>query len=393
MADRIVMGYWDCKYCGTSGIEGIRRDCPNCGHPRDKDTRFYMKSRTHEEVVSSNEYLTDKQAAQKCKGPDWECSYCGALNSTLSSSCKSCGHTREESDLNYFQMRAREDAQNSASDAGTGSEDGRFYHPPAAEYSRPDSASDSLSGSSETGNALKAEKGKPSPLKKIIIAAIILLAIFGIVWAVVPHPKTLHVLNKSWKTSVYVEEYRYVPDSGWSLPSGADLDRTAREIHHYNSVLDHYETKTRTYQVRIQTGSHTEYSYSDNGDGTFTERSYSVPDYGYETRTETYQDPVYIQVPVYQTKYYYHLWRWEYARSVDAAGANREPFYGELNLKEKERKSGSDEWYYVTAYVGDKSDSAKTYSISKSDWYQIKTGTDVRVKVSGSRIEEIMEGR
>ena len=166
MADRIVMGYWDCKYCGTDGIEGTRRDCPNCGHPRDKDVKFYMKSRTHEEVAANNEYLSEKQAATKGKGADWECSFCGALNSVLSTSCKSCGHPREESDLNYFQMRAREDGQNS----GTA----ESVYTPGYGTGRDDSDS---SGISFGKTKLKA-KIRQGPLwKKILRWLIFLLAV------------------------------------------------------------------------------------------------------------------------------------------------------------------------------------------------------------------------
>ena len=51
---------------------------------------------------------------------------------------------------------------------------------------------------------------------------------------------------------------KYVDEDGWSLPSGADLLYTRSEIHHYNHVLDHYETRTRSYQERVQSGSHTD---------------------------------------------------------------------------------------------------------------------------------------
>ncbi len=378
MADRIVMGYWDCKYCGTNGIEGTRRDCPNCGHPRDKDVKFYMKSRTHEEVVANNEYLSEKQADVKGKGADWECSFCGALNSVLSPSCKSCGHPREESDLNYFQMRAREDGQNSGTAESVST--------PGYGTGRDDSDSSGISfGKTE----LKAEIRQGPLWKKILLAVLILLALFGIVWAVKPHPKTLKILNKKWEYSIQIEEYRYVADSGWDLPPGADLNRSAREVHHYNTVIDHYETKTRYYEERVQTGSHTEYSYSDNGDGTFTEHSYSVPDYGYETRSETYRDPVYIQVPVYATKYYYHLWRWVYKRDVKTSGVNNEPYYGEMNLNENERKGGTREIYSLDVCRPKKTDDVKNYGIVKSDWFRLEPGSVIRVKVQDGRITEI----
>ena len=42
--DKLVMGYWDCQYCGTSHIKGTKRDCPNCDHPRDAGVKFYNVS-------------------------------------------------------------------------------------------------------------------------------------------------------------------------------------------------------------------------------------------------------------------------------------------------------------------------------------------------------------
>ena len=112
---------------------------------------------------------------------------------------------------------------------------------------------------------------------------------------------------------------------------------------------------------------------------------------GYETRTETYQDPVYIQVPVYQTRYYYHLWRWEYARSVETSGTDNDPYYGEMNLSRKERENGRYEQYYLEAYEGKKTGSVKTFSISGYLWDQVQIGSDIRVLVQGNRITEFAD--
>ena len=42
-----VEGYWDCQYCGTEGIRGRSKFCPNCGHGRDESVRFYKNSDTN----------------------------------------------------------------------------------------------------------------------------------------------------------------------------------------------------------------------------------------------------------------------------------------------------------------------------------------------------------
>lgn len=39
---KIVVGRWDCSYCGTKGIRGSERECPNCGRPRGEDVKFYV---------------------------------------------------------------------------------------------------------------------------------------------------------------------------------------------------------------------------------------------------------------------------------------------------------------------------------------------------------------
>ena len=39
---KIVMGYFDCKYCGTIKIKGTEKKCPYCGRPKDIKVKHYI---------------------------------------------------------------------------------------------------------------------------------------------------------------------------------------------------------------------------------------------------------------------------------------------------------------------------------------------------------------
>ena len=39
---KLVMGYWDCPFCGSKEIRGDVTNCPSCGRARG-DVQFYMK--------------------------------------------------------------------------------------------------------------------------------------------------------------------------------------------------------------------------------------------------------------------------------------------------------------------------------------------------------------
>ena len=54
-------------------------------------------------------YVSDEEAAKISRNPDWQCSFCGSLNSDNLDSCKNCGATKEESERNYFEMRQQEE--------------------------------------------------------------------------------------------------------------------------------------------------------------------------------------------------------------------------------------------------------------------------------------------
>ena len=104
------------------------------------------------------------------------------------------------------------------------------------------------------------------------------------------------------------------------------------EIYHYKTVteqksrqvLDHYDTS---------------YSYSDNGNGTFKQHENRTPVYHTEYYTESNQEPVYRQDPVFQTKYYYEIERWVDKDSYESSGTDKSPYWNEtyLPLADNER--------------------------------------------------------
>ena len=95
---KIVVGCWDCDYCGADRISGEIKICPHCGKPRGKDITFYM--------AGPKNYVKDPDKVNK--NPDWLCSYCNTLNPDDNKFCSACGASREDSELNYFQNKERE---------------------------------------------------------------------------------------------------------------------------------------------------------------------------------------------------------------------------------------------------------------------------------------------
>ncbi len=364
MADKkLVMGYWDCPYCNTKGIPGTQRNCPNCQNPRGKDTKFYMNK-------AEKKYLSEEEAKTKGQGADWQCEYCGAFNSALTNECSGCGSIRESSNQDYFQVREEEEKKAAQKQQEIENITGNHHN--RSPYQDSDIADKTIRKNAASKNNRK----------KFIIGAALVI-IFAIIFALIPKTKTIHVDEKQWQTSVDIEKYQEVSESDWDLPSDATLVRTAEEIHHYDEVLTGYETET--YQEREAVGSHTEYDYEDNGDGTYTEVPYEVTDYDYVTKTR--EVPVYTSVPVYKTKYYYNIWKWVYDRSEDLTGNDNSPVYAEPLLGTDERENGSTVTYTITGTVKNKTE---TYEVTEEIYMQVKKGDNIKAKVSsGNKISEL----
>ena len=339
---KLVMGYWDCPFCGTQGVRGDVVNCPSCGRARG-EVKFYMKDHAegdtrHEADRGDIEYVDEEKAKTSSRNPDWYCSFCNSLNSDNAAFCSNCGATRESSEANYFEMHRKKEEREKLNN-------------PAPAPTR------------------SAGKGR-SPL--LIILAIALVIIGAVVF--LNSNKTtgdLRVSDLAWARSIQIEENREFSESDWNLPAGAELTDQRQELHHYDSVLDHYETveveRTRTVIDHYET----EYTYRDLGNGSFEEVPYERPVYGTETYTEMVEQPVYVQVPRYATKYYYNIWRWTPTRTVDASGGADTPAWPEVTLGENEREGARREEYRFSVTDG-KGKNAGTYRLAEADWNNLK---------------------
>ena len=337
---KIVVGCWDCDYCGADRISGEIKICPHCGKPRGKDITFYM--------AGPKNYVTDPDKINK--NPDWLCPYCNTLNPDDNKFCSACGAAREESEANYFENKDKEKERKVQQEA---------LKPKEQDTSSRSAARSRL------------------PLFIGLFAALALL-----VFLLMPKTKGLHVDAKSWERSVKVERYQEVQDSSWDLPDGAWNVTSREEVYTYNHILDHYETRTREVSEQVLDGYDTEVEYRDLGNGYYEEIEHQVPRYRTEYHTETYEEPVYVDVPVFAKKYYYSIMKWLYDRDEVTSGTDTEPYYAELALSDTERESGRSEQYWILS--GD-----KRYRISYDLWQQIKTGSDIKATVGGGEIIEL----
>ena len=173
-------------------------------------------------------------------------------------------------------------------------------------------------------------------------------------------------------------------ESDWTLPAGAEQTAARNELHHYDSVLDHYEYVDVQRSRQVVDHYETYYTYEDNGNGTFSEVSHERPVYTTEYYTETVQQPVYVQVPRYQTKYYYNIWRWTPSRDVTASGDDHNVAWPEVVLGENEREGQKTEVYRFTVENQKKAGETATYRLAESDWMNVNTGDQLFITAKRS---------
>ena len=298
---KILEGCWDCAYCGSKLIRGGLRNCPACGHPRDKNVKFYLGE--------ARNYVEKPEDIDP--NPDWICSFCDALNPNGAEICQGCGSSKADSERNYFEQRRLEEEKNK----------------PKVEEPR-------------TG----------SPLRLLILLALVAAIIFSVMSMSGPKTKTITFTDKQWVRTEEVEVYKAVQESGWSAPQDAYDITTRSEIYAYQNVFSHYVTQYRTVARQVFDGYDTYTTYEDMGNGYFKEVEHSTPRYRTEYVTEEYQEPVYIRTPVYRDKYYYTIEKWVVDRTLKSSGnGDEEPYFKSVRLGEGQRIGTQVEEYTLIA--------------------------------------------
>ena len=373
---RIIEGLWDCHYCKTKNIKSRYEECPNCGKPRDKGTRFRMPNQIT--------YVAEEEAKKISRNPDWICDYCGNLNSDNLTSCKSCGAERTSENLDYFTNKAKRDSKAETVSSYYEETQNDEYEDNTSDYSYENNYSYYSNNNKSGSNFFK------NNWKTLTAIPLILALIAGLFFLFTPKQEEIIINGFKWERSIDIQRYQTVKESDWSLPSNARLLYSNLEFSHYQPVLDHYETKTREVPVERQVGTvEVVIGHKDLGNGYFEEITDSQPVYETFYETEYYEEAVYRDEPVYLMKYYYEIDKWLYERSVKTDGKDKNAYWGETNLNNDERVSSQNETYYIIGT--DKKDKIRELKIDYASWVKLETNQSVSVKVTVFGTCELIE--
>ena len=186
------------------------------------------------------------------------------------------------------------------------------------------------------------------------------------------------VTGFEWQQSIQVEEMRTVEEEGWSIPSGGTMVTSFQAVHHYDQILDHYETRTRTEQRSV--GSE-EYvcGKKDLGNGYF-EDEYCTRTI-YEDYQVEYEQPIYRDKPVYRIKYRYAIDRWFVINAIVTQDKNHIPKWGNtVNIQTNASlREGGRTGIYTLIVADDKKEIHKQ-EIPLSWWQKLAVGDKVKAK-------------
>lgn len=297
----IIKGYWDCPSCGTKDIDGLVDICPNCASGKPPNLKYHL---TGKDIVVSERGL---EAAgikkEECDGnhKEWVCAYCNQMNNYADVICKACGGLKKEATMEY---------------GGGNLEHDYITDSPSAPKKDP------LKPQSVTAPEKKCNKINWQELRfeGLVIAFAILLAF--LFW---PVKGRVTVTGFTWSRSIQIEEERTVEESGWDIPPGGRLLYSCEQVRDHLKVIDHY--KTVTVQRSRQVFDHDEYTYQDNGNGTFTKSSHPV--YRTEYYTDYEQEPVYRYDPVYDTRYYYEIEKFFPVKKYESSGKDKDAYWND----------------------------------------------------------------
>lgn len=341
----IYVGRWDCNTCGYKGILGPETQCPNCGAARPKGVVFYQAA--EKDIVQNPEILKKAKA-----GADWRCSYCGGHNKAWQKQCTTCGNQKSiqggDNDLEVIDYTLA----NTPTSGETKKE--RVIHP--EQQSTPP---------------------KRRKWKRWVFGG---LGLFFVLILLLGYTResTVQVASFEWERVISVEQNVEVIEEDWTLPQGGRLLSEFSAIHHYDKILEGYETRTRTVQEAVGTEEYVCGTRS-LGNG-YMEDKYCTRTI-YESREETYEEPVYRKEAVYRTKYRYAIFRWQSASPISTSGDNQVPKWGNVQrIEENPKLRISKKEGTYTVIVQDKNEKIHKEQIPFEKWRTLEKGQTLQAK-------------
>lgn len=279
---------WRCSSCSHRNL-GRHTVCQQCGNPKDAGERYEMPSDTASAATVTDESLLRMATG----GANWRCEYCGSDQRRADGNCGQCGA--------------------------------------APSNARPRRRDERKRKRDWTQRVLGWIRAHPYVSGAVGLVLVLLLTC---AWM----NRTRHYEAKTaaaqWTQSIIVERYQIWRRDGWrgELPSGAfEVSSLGQQIHHYEQVLDGYDTQRYSEQVACgedcrDVPERCSESCSDNGNGFATcrttcsggGRSCSTK---YCTEWRTREVPRYRQEPRYAERVRYDIWDWGVHRTLVAAGA------------------------------------------------------------------------
>ena len=394
-----VWTYWECPYC-KSIIHGKYRSCKNCGSPIPNNVKYLMPDEKKvQDAIKNNEVLYGEyEKFEDEKGnksevvpesevrlkPNWTCDYCGYQNFDSTQYCEGCGAPK--SNINYFQYYRN--LENKKKKDNTDHRELSYKKESKITSKNINNDDRSSIYDHYVSNPYKAER-KPSrfnfSIEDFKIPLIILASIIGfifLIWLFTPITRNAVIEGFTWERVIDIEEFTLCREDDWSIPPGAKVTDERQEIHHYDRVIDHYETKTRQVSHQVLDGYDTHYQDLGNGQA----RTVQTPRYKTVYTTETYQEPVYKSVPVYRTKYYYDIGRWKIVDKLTTMENDKDPYWYITELPTNidnpnygDRKQGSRIESYI-AIVRDEAGKIQTKSYDYDEWKKLNINDKIQYK-------------
>ncbi len=337
-SNKVYVGNWDCEYCGHTEIHGPSAFCPQCGSRRSENVEFYLRA----DAVP----VTEKNKIdQALSGPDWACSNCSTTNKNKSKFCETCGspHNIDEQDVNLaIKKHVKDNIKNQK----------KNNHPPST---------------------MKQKKGaaKEAKIAGTVITSGVILSLL----TAIDKPITVTVTEHEWKRTLYYEHYKEVEEKGWKLPEKAKKLEQFKAIHHHDRTFKGYETKTRTVQEIVGSEQYT-CGQTDLGNGYFQDRQCSKNIY--QDKEESYQESIYEDVPVYDIKYRYNIYRWKSEEPIVTSGNDNNPVWGtknELNNPEKYKITKRVGQYHI--HYTEEDGTLHTNKVRNEHWKKLKIGSQL----------------